>query len=82
MAYVVSIIPKFSVRSTNEMSAKKVSAIKRVLRKRKGVVVDGGEVTVGTYKTKAAAYTAAATVRNRIHGATAKVYPSDVQDRF
>lgn len=80
MAYFVSIIPKFSVWSTNELSAKKVSAIKRVLRKRKNVVLEGGELTVGNYKTRAAAYTAAATVRNRIHGATAKVYPVGYND--
>ena len=75
MAYVVSVIPKYSPFSDNTLSAKKVSAIKRVLRKRKGVVLDGGEVVVSSYKTKAAAYTAAASVRNHVHGATAKVYP-------
>lgn len=75
MAYVVSVIPKFSIFGSNDLSAKKVSAIKRVLRKRKGVVLDGGEVTVSSYKTKRAAYTAAAAVRNHVHGATAKVYP-------
>jgi hypothetical protein len=76
MAYIVSVIPKRSAPfGINEMTAKKISAIKRVLRKRKGVNDIGGEVIVSSYKTKAAAYTAAAAVRNHVHGATAKVFP-------
>lgn len=78
MAYIVSVIPKSAPFGTNEMTAKKISAIKRVLRKRKGVNYDGNEVVVSSYKTKAAAYTAAAAVRNHVHGATAKVYHESV----
>jgi len=74
MAYIISVIPKNVSFGSNEMTAKKISAIKRVLRKRKGVNDIGGEVIVSSYKTKAAAYTAAAAVRNHVHGATAKVF--------
>ena len=74
MSYIVSIIPKFSFAMT-DISAKKVSAIKRVTHKSKGVVTDGGEVTV-PYKTRIAAYSGAAAVRNHVHGVTAKVYPA------
>lgn len=78
MAYFVSIIPKSVPFGINEITPKKISAIKRVLRKRKGVNYDGNEVVVSSYKTKAAAYTAAAAVRNHVHGATAKVFPEPV----
>lgn len=74
MSYIVSVIPKSSVFGANELTAQKVAAIKRVLGKRK-VNNLGHEVVVSSYKTKAAAYTAAAAVRNHVHGATAKVYP-------
>lgn len=74
MAYIVSVIPKSVPFGISTMTPKKISAIKRVLRKRKGVNDLGGEVIVSSYKTKAAAYTAAAAVRNHVHGATAKVY--------
>lgn len=72
MSYSVSIVAKDS--DTVGLSERRLNRIRNLFPGKKPRV-EFNEVLI-TYPTKAAAYTAAKTVRSRVHGLTAGVLPS------